>query len=137
MRNQKKSLVVNGVELKPSKTLTCKSNNVIYVALCSLCEGKSINSAYVGQTQQGFHQIANGHRSCFVADDPDPETIEKSALTLHAKDKHSDNFSMSIFDFVLLDSVQGSELNKGEARATNELKTNVMDLNRMKIQNNY
>ena len=120
------------MELKPSRKLTCKSNNVIYVAQCSLCEGKPIDSAYVGQTQQRFHLRANGHRSCFVADDP--ETIEKSALALHASEKHPDNFTMKIFNFVLLDSVQGSELNRREARAINELRTNVMGLNRMKVQ---
>ena len=132
MQDEQKLLVVNGVELKPSRKLTCKSNNVIYVAQCSLCEGKPIDSAYVGQTQQRFHLRANGHRSCFVADDP--ETIEKSALALHASEKHPDNFTMKIFNFVLLDSVQGSELNRREARAINELRTNVMGLNRMKVQ---
>ena len=53
----------------------------VYVAQCSLCEGKHIDSAYVGQTQQRFHQRANGHWSCFVADEPD--TIDKSVLALH------------------------------------------------------
>ena len=41
--------------LKPStfnKNDLNKGNTIIYVAKCSLCEGKSIDSAYVGQTWQ-------------------------------------------------------------------------------------
>ena len=36
--------------------------------------------------------------------------------------------------FVLIDSVRGSELNRREARAINELKTDIKGLNRMKVQ---
>ena len=86
----------------------------------------------MGQTQQKFHLRANGHRACFVKGDSD--TIEKSALALHASEKHDTDFNMGIFKFVLIDSVRGSELNRREARAINELKTDIKGLNRMKVQ---
>ena len=132
MIEEGQSLLVNGLRVKPSGKHTCKSKNVVYVAQCTICEGKPVDSAYVGQTQQKFHQRANGHRACFVDDDPD--TIEKSALALHAKEKHPDQFNMRIFRFAIVDSVQGGALNKREARAINEYRTNVMGLNRMYIQ---
>ena len=126
------SLIVNGVNVRPNPKLTCKSNNVIYVAQCSLCNGEHVDSTYVGQTQQRFHQRVNGHRACFI--EGDPITIEKSALALHASEKHNSDFSLSIFKFVLIDSVNGTDLNRREARAINELKTDIKGLNRMKVQ---
>lgn len=132
MLEEGKSMLVNGFQVKPLGSHTCKSKNVVYVAQCTICEGKPVDSAYVGQTQQKFHQRANGHRACFVANDPD--TIEKSALALHAKERHPDQFNMGIFRFAIVDSVQGGTLNRREARAIHELRTNVMGLNRMYIQ---
>lgn len=134
MVEKNEMLTVNGVQLKaPCKRLDCKSKNVIYVAQCSLCEGKPIDSAYVGQTQQRFHQRANGHRSCFV-DADNLEKIEKSALALHAKERHPDRFDMTIFKFLIVDSTPGEDLNKTESRKIRELRTNVLGLNRMNIQ---
>ena len=66
-----------------------------------MCDDRlPVERDYTGQTQQRMHQRINGHRSCFVEDDP--ETIEKSALALHASQKHPDNFNLNIFNFMIM-----------------------------------
>ena len=115
----------------PKKPLNCKTKNVVYLAQCSLC-GIGLDNSYNGQTQQQMHKRINGHRSCFVKDNE--ESVEKSALALHARDEHPDNFDLDIFKFMILDSVNPCELNRRESRAIGGLRTNVMGLNRMKVQ---
>ena len=121
---------VNGkIVSVPEHNLDCKTRSVIYAAQCSLC---SIEHTYVGQTQQPFHKRANGHRGCFDVDDQ--EKIEKSALSLHAAENHPDKFNMDIFKFMILESVKPSQLNRRESIHIENLRTNVMGLNRMKVQ---
>ena len=69
------------------KTLNCKSRNVIYLWLCKLCGEEE---AYFGRTTQEFRDRTSGHRSCVN----DETKIEKSALSMHVKDKHENNFSL-------------------------------------------
>lgn len=130
------TMVVNGISVKaPNQHLNCKTDNAIYLAQCTLCSKDittNIDDAYVGQTQQRMHMRINGHRACFAKGDID--TIEKSALALHAHNAHPDQFSIDVFNFMILDSVSGRLLNKRESRSIGELRTNVMGLNRMKIQ---
>ncbi len=52
MTNNKKSVKCKGV--------TCKSNNIIYVATCKLC---TQNNAYTGKTVTTLRDRVNGHRS--------------------------------------------------------------------------
>ena len=127
-------MMVNGFSVKtPNRHLNCKTKNAIYVAKCTLCDDNlGVDCVYTGQTQQRVHQRINGHRSCFVADQPD--TIEKSALALHAKEKHPTNFDLSIFKFMIRDSVSPRDLNRRESSVIGGLRTNVMGLNRMNIQ---
>ena len=129
------STVVNGIQVKvPNKNLTCKTQNVVYLAQCRLCEGEAAPAErdYAGQTLQRMHLRINGHRNCFDKDDQ--EAVEKSALALHAYEKHPDNFDLKNFKFTILDSVSPCSLNRREARAINELRTNVLGLNRMNVQ---
>ena len=86
----------------------------------------------MGQTQQRMNSRINGHRACFVKGDL--MKIEKSALALHAHESHPENFSINIFKFMILDSVNGRFLDKTESRGIGELRTNVLGINRMKIQ---
>ena len=55
--------IVDNFTLKPDKTLTCKSDCVIYVARCKLCM-----DFYIGQTMSEEHVRMNGHRDKFHAD---------------------------------------------------------------------
>ena len=101
-----------------------------------------LENSYVGQTQTHMNTRINGHRACFVEpksrSDEDIrityDKIKQSALALHAHEKHPDNFNINIFKFMLMDSVQGRFLDKRESRGIGELRTNVIGINRMKVQ---
>ena len=79
-----------------------------------------------------MHKRINGHRACFVKGKLD--VIEKYASSLHAHNSHSDKFNIEIFKFMILDAVSGRLLNKRESRNNGGFRTDVMGLNRMKIQ---
>ena len=70
--------------IKPSKSLNCKSENVIYLAVCNIC-----NNFYFGQTMNPEHIRMNGHRSKFT-----PSNYDKSALSMPTK--LYDNFSRKL-----------------------------------------
>ena len=123
---------VNGKTVKvPDQNYNCKTKNLIYIAQCCLCDGE-MERDYVGQTQQSLAGRISGHRSCFKIDDEDK--IDKSALAMHARDKHPDDFNINNFKFMVLKSVNGKALDRQESRAIEGMRTNVMGLNRMKIQ---
>ena len=130
------SLEINKKELKtPLAKFNCKTKNAIYVAQCQLCP-KNEENTYVGQTTQPVHKRINGHRSCFVKDKEKNEylNVEKSALSLHNYEQHCDNMDLNNFKFVILNSANPCTLDRKEARAIGELRTNVFGLNRMNIQ---
>ena len=126
------SILVNGKTVTAKKNLDCKSDNVLYVAQCKICNELQ-ESTYGGQTGQPFHKRTNGHRACFKIEDED--AIEKSALALHSKIEHSDDdFTIENFKFVLYDQCRPRDLNRRESRLIGELRTNVLGLNRMNVQ---
>ena len=86
--NKDSRFLVNGKSVVAPKHLNCKSKNVIYTWICQLCYEN-----YFGRTTQECHNRTSGHRSCFNNEDK----WEKSALSLHAKDVHQNNFSLDIF----------------------------------------
>ena len=59
--------------IKPDKSLNCKSDCVIYVAICKIC-----NDFYIGKTMTPVHIPMNGHRDKFHSD-----KYDKSALAMH------------------------------------------------------
>ena len=83
---------------------------------------------------QRLHQRVNGHRSHF--DLNNPESIELSALSLHAYNKHLDNFDINNFKFMVYKQVKPQSLNRQESMTIGSLRTNVLGLNRMNIQKN-
>ena len=131
------SVTINDRSVSVKKNLNCKSRNVIYLAQCKLCDHSVSDNTYTGQTSQPFHKRVNGHRSCFVSKygQPDLDSAEKSALSLHNINEHRNNFSLSNFGFILHDQVRPRDLNRREARHIGDLRTNVMGLNRMYVQN--
>ena len=131
MDKEKKPFNVNGKVVNAPKGLNCKSDNVIYLAQCKLCDS---DNTYCGQTMQRLHQRVNGHRSHF--DLNNPESIELSALSLHAYNKHLDNFDINNFKFMVYKQVKPQSLNRQESMTIGSLRTNVLGLNRMNIQKN-
>ena len=83
------NIKVNGKNLRIPNNLNCKTKNAIYLWECILCIKENF---YFGRTVQRSHLRTNGHRKRFF----DGE-FQKSALSMHAKDKHSDNMSMENF----------------------------------------
>ena len=126
-------IVVNGLELKLDRTLTCKDKHVIYVAQCQLCnqeEGRE--DTYFGQTLTPFHTRLNGHRHKFTIDDR--KLYEHSALSMHCYNEHRDNFSFDTFKFGIVKKTKPILLDREESRFCTKFKTNVWGLNRMEIK---
>ena len=80
------NVVVNNKSIPIPKSLNCKFKNVVYLWLCNLCTRKE---AYFGRTIQQCRDRSSGHRKCF-----NELNWKKSALSMHAKDRHKDNFSL-------------------------------------------
>ena len=99
-----------------------------------MCNHAISDNSYIGQTAQPFHKRINGHRSCF-ADVNDLIIAEKSALALHSANEHKENFNLNNFKFILHDQTRPRDLIRRESRHIGELRTNVMGLNRMNVQN--
>ena len=64
----------------------------------------------MGQTTQPLHRRMNGHRTCFVLVEA---KLEKSALSLHAFQKHPGAFSLSNFEVTVLCQVGPLALETG------------------------
>ena len=121
-------ILINGTELFLDQGLTCKDNNVIYVAQCSIC---SDNNTYFGQTVNPFHIRMNGHRSHFKIDSS--LSFEKSALSMHAFLSHKDCFSMNIYKLGIVKKVSPMNLDREEDFFIAKFRTNVFGLNRMVV----
>ena len=100
---------------------TCKSNNVCYLAQCSICE-----KSYTGRTVDPLHKRINGHRHCYREilqklesgnlDDIDTQS-DLWILGLHLHNDHGQT-NPNAFDetikFGILDIVSPTEIEKRE-----------------------
>ena len=116
---------VNNKPITFPKQLNCKSKNVIYLWLCKLCQGKE---AYFGRTTQECRDRTSGHRGCF-----NEAKWEKSALSMHAKDKHENNFSLENFTIAIVKKVSPQNLRREEFRFIEKYRTIPLGLNRYKV----
>ena len=121
--NKDSRFLVNGKSVVAPKHLNCKSKNVIYTWICQLCYEN-----YFGRTTQECHNRTSGHRSCFNNEDK----WEKSALSLHAKDVHQNNFSLDIFNISVIKKVSPQQLRREEFKFIDKYKTASLGLNRYK-----
>ena len=111
---------------KKSRHSNCKSRNVIYLRLCKLCLEKE--EAYFGRTTQECHDRTSGHRNCF-----NETKWEKSALSMHAKDKHENNFSLKNFSIAVVKKVSPQNLRREEFHFMEKYRTIPLGLNRYKV----
>ena len=118
-------MVVNNKTISIPTSLNCESKNVVYLWLCNLCSGKE---AYFGRTIQQCRDRSSGHRKCF-----NELNWEKSALSMHAKDKHKDNFSLKNFSVAVVKQVSPQNLRREEFRYIEKYKTISLGLNRYKV----
>ena len=121
----KPSVTINDTKIVIPKSLNCKSKNVIYLWLCKLCAEKE---AYFGRTTQECHDRSSGHRGCF-----NNEKWEKSALSMHARDMHQNQFSLNNFSVAVVKKVSPQQLRREEFRFIDRCKTLSLGLNRYKV----
>ena len=121
----KTNITINNKVVSVPKTLNCKSKNVVYLWLCKLCADKE---AYFGRTIQECHDRSSGHRGCF-----NDERFDKSALSMHARDMHQNNFSLDNFTIALVKKVSPQQLRREEFRFIEKYKTIPLGLNRYKV----
>jgi hypothetical protein len=115
---------VNNKKVNVHVNLNCKTNNVIYLWRCNIC---SHENAYFGRTIQKCHKRTNGHRGCFNEVD-----FEKSALSMHAKDKHPNNMSLNNFSVAVVKKVSPRNIKREEFRFIEKYRTKCFGLNRYK-----
>ena len=126
------SVMINSVVFNISNKFNCKTDNCIYLAVCKFCREKGCSdNAYVGQTTQPLHRRMNGHRACFVLVEA---KLEKSALSLHAFQKHPEAFSLSNFEVTVLCQVGPLALDRQESFFIEKFRTNTRGLNRMVVR---
>ena len=105
----------------------CKSDNVIHLYVCKLCQDN--DSFYVGQTTDTCRGRANGHRNKFTM-----EAYEKSALSFHLHDEHPEYFDgkLSSYSLGILKSTSPMNLDRAEDFFV-EITQADLSLNRYKV----
>ena len=105
----------------------CKTENVIYLYVCKLCE--SSDSFYVGQTVNSARGRANGHRSKF-----NNKAYTKSALSHHVFLDHPEHFNDKLlnFDLGVIKTTPAMNLDRAEDYYV-ELTKADLSLNRYKV----
>ena len=115
--------------IKPSRSLTCKSECVIYLALCKLCA-----DFYIGRTMNEEHLRMNGHREKFH-----PDKYDKSALAMHIFNDHPEHIGQSPnegllnYNVILLETGSAENLRRRESYYIWATKADIKHLNRYKV----
>ena len=115
---------VNNMIIKPNTTLNCKSRNVIYLWQCLLCRD---DDSYFGRTVQKSHLRTNGHRGCF-----NETKWEDSALSMHARCTHGENFDLKNFRITLVKKCSPQNIRREEFKHIDKYRTRVKGINRYK-----
>ena len=123
--NTSQQTLVNNIRIPISKRLNCKSQNILYLWQCQLCLE---DDSYIGRTIQESHKRTNTHRGCFSINGD----WESSALSMHAKEKHGENFSLSNFRISLIKSVSPQRIRREEFKLIDKYKTRTRGMNRYK-----
>ena len=119
-----KHVEVNNRSVSIPMNVSCKSDNVIYLWTCNLC---SEDNAYFGRTTQQCNDRTSGHRGCF-----DDTHFEKSALSMHAKDKHPSDMDLKNFKISIAKKVSPRNLKREEFRYIEKYRTKCYGMNRYK-----
>ena len=121
--NTSNSVTVNNTRIPLAKTLNCKSRNVIYLWQCILCE---MEDSYFGRTIQKAHKRTNTHRGCFN----DPNKWEDSALSMHARNAHGENFDLNNFKISLIKKCSPQRIRREEFKYIDKFRTRTFGINR-------
>ena len=123
--NTSNKVTVNDKRIPLAKTLNCKSRNVIYLWQCKLCRK---DDSYFGRTMQKTHKRTNTHRGCFN----DPSKWEDSALSMHARNAHGENFDLKNFEISLIKKCSPQRIRREEFKYIDKFKTRIFGINRYK-----
>ena len=122
------SFELEGSSYNANKFFNCKSENVIYIAICEHC-----GDYYIGQTQAPLKDRVNGHRSSFSS----PSRYKDSALALHINKDHPEHMPMKVNNYlfsVLFKFDSGHPLDKAEDSLLLKTKATTLHLNRYKVK---
>ena len=115
--------------LRPSKSVNCKSSNIIYAAICKRCV-----DFYFGKTMNEEHIRMNGHRDKFTID-----KYDKSALAMHIYSDHPEHIGvspddgLSNYNISILESVNPLNLSRRESFYIWSTEADIRHLNRYKV----
>ena len=123
--NTSNEISVNNIPVKSSKTLNCKSRNVIYLWQCQICEQEN---AYFGRTIQKTHERTNTHRQCFS----DEDKWESSALSKHSRTVHQEQFNLTDFRITLVKKCSPQRIRREEFKFIDKYRTRTRGINRYK-----
>ncbi len=121
---ERSNVMVNDLKVRIPTGLSCKTDNVIYLWTCNLCIREN---AYFGRTIQQCNDRTSGHRRCFNDDD-----YLKSALSMHAKDKHSTQMDLKNFKISIVKKVSPQNIKREEFRFIEKYRTQTYGMNRYK-----
>ena len=119
--NTSTTVNVNGLRVKPAKTLNCKSRNTIYLWQCQICE---LENSYFGRTIQKTHERTNTHRNCFSE-----EKWEDSALSMHSRTCHEDRFGLQNFKITLIKKCSPQRIRREEFKYIDKFRTRTRGIN--------
>jgi hypothetical protein len=122
--NTKQTITINNIKVKPSRSLNCKSRNVIYLWECQLCADEN---GYFGRTIQKSHERTNTHRRCFCE-----AKWEDSALSMHARTVHGENFDLRNFRITLVKKCSPQVIRREEFKHIDKYRTRTKGINRYK-----
>ena len=123
--NTNNNIHVNNKQVKPQKTLNCKSRNVIYLWQCQLCDNEN---SYFGRTIQKSHERTNTHRRCFV----EQTKWEDSALSMHSHTIHPEHMDLKNFKITLVKKCSPQRIRREEFKIIDKYCTRTRGINRYK-----
>ena len=122
--NTSNNITINNMRVRKQRNLNCKSRNILYLWQCLLCEHED---SYIGRTIQKSHERTNTHRGCFT-----DEKWESSALSMHSKSVHANDFDLRHFRITLLRKVSPQRIRREEFKLIDKYRTRTLGINRYK-----
>ena len=120
--------LLHNFTVKPSTNADCKTDNVIYTAICKNCF-----DFYFGKTMTEEHIRMNGHREKFCID-----KFDESALSKHIYVDHPDKIGncpedgLSNYNVAIIESVNAPVLDRRESFYIWSTEADIRHLNRYK-----
>ena len=122
--NAKDIVTINNIKVRPHPALNCKSRNIIYLWECQICPEEN---GYFGRTIQKSHERTNTHRGCFTE-----SKWESSALSMHSRTVHGENFNLRDFRITLVKKCSPQVIRREEFKYIDKYRTRTRGINRYK-----